>query len=358
MYAVIFEAVQGAIDLDAGVLRVDLVLVNRDHFVIRQRKHADNVVVTAVVEQDLDTLTQQSGVVGVDAGELNVVILIVAVRLVGVRDQQVDGGAVQIGDNADIGAQIHPLVADRDRLAGEGQAFLGVVNEVLNNCRPADRGHIQAVSEDLRRILTSAARGHRGSNFISQAIGGSIGQGVGRPVDAGQTSVLLVVASQRQSHLHGLGGGYLGVRIEAGCRLTSNDAGVLQVLDVALRPVAGDVGKGRRVANMGRRVVVTAVADGVDHLRHLSTVYRAFRIEGTILIALDDTKGREQIHGFDVISVDIRLIRERCRTGEHGERAGERQHQCENLFLMAEDGIKSWVYTSNPQVNLHFSSQF
>ncbi|MBS6884329.1 MAG: hypothetical protein KH195_13920, partial [Clostridiaceae bacterium] len=29
------------------------------------------------------------------------------------------------------------------------------------------------------------------------------------------------------------------------------------------------------------------------------------------------------------------LVRER-RTGKHGERACERQHQCENLFLMAD----------------------
>ncbi|WP_306488727.1 hypothetical protein, partial [Agathobaculum sp.] len=37
-----------------------------------------------------------------------------------------------------------------------------------------------------------------------------------------------------------------------------------------------------------------------------------------------------------VIFADIRFVRERCRTGKHGERASERQHQCENLFLMAE----------------------
>ncbi|MGI6182292.1 MAG: hypothetical protein ACOYIE_09490, partial [Agathobaculum sp.] len=43
-------------------------------------------------------------------------------------------------------------------------------------------------------------------------------------------------------------------------------------------------------------------------------------------------KRNEHVNGFS--RFNVRLIRE-CRTSEHGERACERQYQCENLFLMA-----------------------
>ena len=155
--------------------------------------------------------------------------------------------------------------------------------------------------------------------------GVSLGRGVRK--------VRMAIASKNKRHLHSLASGYLGVRIKAGRRLTGNDASILQVLYVALRPVAGDVGERRGYVFVSGSVVVTVVADGVNHFRHLRAGYRAVRLKRTILIALDDTKGREQIHGFGVISIDIRRIRE-CRTGKHGERASERQHQCENLFEM------------------------
>ena len=65
---------------------------------------------------------------------------------------------------------------------------------------------------------------------------------------------------------------------------------------------------------------------------------------GAILIALNDVQSRQQLHGVAVIGVDIRFVRE-CRTGKHGERASERQHQCENLFEILMTCILTGVYT-------------
>src|SRR5699024_1253087 len=77
---------------------------------------------------------------------------------------------------------------------------------------------------------------------------------------------------------------------------------------------------------------VAAVADGVDHLRRFRTGDSVVRAESAIFVAVDDAQGGEHVYGFG--GFDVRLIRKR-RTGTHGERAGERQHQSENFVLMA-----------------------
>ena len=59
---------------------------------------------------------------------------------------------------------------------------------------------------------------------------------------------------------------------------------------------------------------------------------------GTIGVTGDYAQRRKHVHS--VSSLDVGLIRERC-TSEHGERASERQHQCENLFEVAYKRIKS-----------------
>ena len=258
-----------------------------------------------------------------------------------------------------VNSQVHPLVADGDRSAAPCKALLGVVQEAVGNFRPLNSPNLsQGVGQDLGSVLTGAAASDRGMNVLGHANGGGTGNRVIQPVGTGQLSLVSTVASQNQRHLHGLTGGYLGVGIELGRRLAGNDASILQVLYVALRPVAGDVGERRGNAFVSGSVVVTAVANGVDHLGHLRAGDSAIRLERAILITLDYAKGREQVHGVGVISIDIRLVRERCRTGKHGERASERQHQCENLFLMAEDGLKNRVYLPKFHVSLNFSSQF
>ena len=75
--------------------------------------------------------------------------------------------------------------------------------------------------------------------------------------------------------------------------------------------------------------VRAAVADNVNHLGHLRTGYDLVRTERAVFVTFDYVEGREHVNGFSLRNVS--LIRE-CRTSEHGERARERQHQCENLF--------------------------
>ena len=74
-------------------------------------------------------------------------------------------------------------------------------------------------------------------------------------------------------------------------------------------------------------------AQDVDHLRHLRTSYGAIGLERAIVVAIYYAQSNQSVHDFSV-NLNVSRIRERC-TSEHGERASERQHQCENLFEMA-----------------------
>ena len=81
-------------------------------------------------------------------------------------------------------------------------------------------------------------------------------------------------------------------------------------------------------AEAGLRLM-DAVADGVDHLRSFCARDRVVGLERAISVTIDDTQRREHFYSFGLLNVS--RIRE-CRTSKHGERASERQHQCENLF--------------------------
>ena len=152
------------------------------------------------------------------------------------------------------------------------------------------------------------------------------------------TSLLSVVTQGYQQHLSSFLSGYLVVRNELGVALTSNDTQRLAVLDVAACPVGTDVGE-RSLVVVVRRSVRVAGAQDVDHLRHLRTGYGTVRLERAIVVAVNYAQRYQSVH-YIRVNLDVGLIRER-RTSEHGERASERQHQCENLFEMAHKRIKS-----------------
>ena len=209
----------------------------------------------------------------------------------------------------------------------------------LRVAAPANGAGPQGVVQQLSRVLAVAAAGDGDGEVLEQVLLGRQVDRVGGPAGALQAGALRVVADQHERHLGSLGAGYGRVRIKAGHRLTVDDAIGIAVSDVALCPVAGVLNIGERglVALVLGDGSVTAVADGVDHLRHFRTGYGLIGLERAIFIAVDHAQSSEHIHGLS--GFDIRLIRE-CRTGKHGERAGERQHQCENLFLMAWVGTK------------------
>ena len=182
-------------------------------------------------------------------------------------------------------------------------------------------------------MVGAALRAADGRIFTGcQAVLVSQSVGLGCPVDAYQACLLSVVAEGYEQHLSSFLSGYGLVRCKLGCRLASDDADRLAVLDEASGPVAVDISKAGLVIVVRRSVRVTS-AQHVDHLRHLRTSYGVIGLERTVGVTVDYAQLNESVHDF-ILDLDVGLIRER-RTGKHGERASERQYQCENLFEIA-----------------------
>ena len=189
--------------------------------------------------------------------------------------------------------------------------------------------HLQRVEHDLSSVLTRQSAVYVRGYVLEQVVQVAVLHGVSSPSGASQTSLARSVASNNQQHLGSLETGNGVVRSELGCRLTSDDFAVLQVLDVASRPSAVHVGERGRQIGVSGRVIVAAVENGENHLRHLRTGDGRIGLERTVGITFDYAQTRQCVNRFS--RLDVSLIGERC-TSKHGERASERQYQCENLF--------------------------
>ena len=118
------------------------------------------------------------------------------------------------------------------------------------------------------------------------------------------------------------------------------EAGVLQVTYITLCPSCGrQIGKLGRQGGVGIGIVVAAIHDRKDHLCHLSTGNGGVRLERAVFVTLNYAQRREHVYSGGCL--DVSLVAVRRRTSEHGERASERQHQCENLFEIA--GEKTYI---------------
>ena len=259
--------------------------------------------------------------------------------------------------------QTHVLLGNGDvqRLSGNAVIRLCILYDILIVLRvaaPANRAGPQGVVQQLSRELTIAAAGDRDGVVLEQILLGRQVNGVGQPSSANQICTVSVVAQQNQSHLGCFCAGYDAVGIKLGCRLTGDDAVRIAVCDVALRPVVDvfNVSERSGIALILGNSIGAAVADGVDHLRHFRTGYDVIRTERAIFIALNYAQRGQHIHSLSLR--DVSLIRERCRTGKHGERASERQHQCENLFLMAGTSIFSCNLQLENKFLLFFANIF
>ena len=146
-----------------------------------------------------------------------------------------------------------------------------------------------------------------------------------------------VVTRYYEQHLCSFNASYRRVRVKLVVALTSDNALGLTELDVALCPVVADVSQLGIVALISR-VVDLVVAYNEDHLGHFRTGNDLVRLVRTIGVTGDYAQRRKHVHS--VSSLDISLIRERC-TSEHGECTSKRQHQCENLFEMAYENLKT-----------------
>ena len=321
LYAVHLEVLQ-----DAGLLGVVLGSVN-----------AVNLGLVVVLVQNSNHLILQVRVVLLHVGEavqsLSAVVVAVGGLVQinsGLVESQLEGllagGLGNVLQNSGGLLEVHELLANGLVVVAK-QSYVGVSIVTPYNGRGID-----CVVDQLSSVLTRARTGEGSVYVVKQAVLVSQSVGLGCPVDAYQACLVSVVAEGYEQHLSSFLSGYGLVRCKLGCRLASDDADRLAVLDEASGPVAVDISKAGLVIVVRRSVRVTS-AQHVDHLRHLRTSYGVIGLERTVGVTVDYAQLNESVHDF-ILDLDVGLIRER-RTGKHSERASERQYQCENLFEIA-----------------------
>ena len=248
--------------------------------------------------------------------------------------------------------QTHVLLTDGRVVA------VAIVVGGVSVIAPYNGGSIDCIVDELSCVLTRASCGEGSVYVLEQAVLVSQSVGLGSPVDTYQTSLLSVVTEGYEQHLSCFLSGNGLVRSKLGCRLTSDDAEGLAVLNVAASPVALDVGESGLVIVVRRSVRVTS-AQHIDHLRHLRTSYGIVRLERAVGVTVDYAEGYQSVH-YIRVNLDVGLIRER-RTGEHGECASKRQYQCKNLFeITAKIAFRRVKYrkSENQAENANFSRKF
>ena len=212
-------------------------------------------------------------------------------------------------------------VADVDNVVGEG----------TNN-----HGSLQSVEHHLSSFLTGDSLLDLvvSSKAVQQAELLSVAHDVDLPVGANVALSLGVEADHAEEHLGSLNAGHLAVGIEGGGIAASNDADLVAVSNVALRPdsVAGHVGKLASRSVQVADVVLASVSQDSDHLGHLSTGNGVGGSVGAIGIAIQDANGGEHIDGFGIanlVSVGVLLgagsHRDEAKQGSHDE------HQSQNF---------------------------
>ena len=330
---------------DAGLLGVVLGSVN-----------AVNLGLVVVLVQNSNHLILQVRVVLLHVGEavqsLSAVVVAVGGLVQinsGLVESQLEGllagGLGNVLQNSGGLLEVHELLANGLVVVAK-QSYVGVSIVTPYNGRGID-----CVVDQLSSVLTRARTGEGSVYVVKQAVLVSQSVGLGCPVDAYQACLVSVVAEGYEQHLSSFLSGYGLVRCKLGCRLASDDADRLAVLDEASGPVAVDISKAGLVIVVRRSVRVTS-AQHVDHLRHLRTSYGVIGLERTVGVTVDYAQLNESVHDF-ILDLDVGLIRER-RTGKHSERASERQYQCENLFEIAGEIIDFAVKPAIPKKSLTF----
>ena len=302
--------------------------------------NAVNLGLVVVLVQNGNHLILQVGVVLLHFSEVVQGLVLVISGLVQINGILVQGqlkgllagGLGNLGQNSGGLLQVHELLADGLVVIAK-QSYVGVSIVTPYNGRSID-----CVVDQLCSVLTRARTGKGSVNVLQQAILVCQCVGLSSPASTYQACLVSVVAEGYEQHLSSFLSSYSCIRSKDGRRLTSNDTNGLAVLDVAACPVGTNVGE-RSLVVVVRRSVRVAGTQNVDHLRHLRTSYSCVGLERAVFKALDDAQLCQSVHDF-IGDLDVRLIRER-RTSEHGERASERQHQCENLFQIA--GEKTYI---------------
>ena len=199
-----------------------------------------------------------------------------------------------------------------------------------------DHLHVQGVVDQQSRIVTVQSLSHVLGEAAEDAQTGGQGVGVDRPVGALQALGLGIVASGHQQHLGGLNSGHAGAGVEGAVAAAGDDAGGVAVIDVTLRPVAGDVGQPGGAVLVQGAVVSPLIHDDGDHLRHLCAVHALARRIGTIGLALDDAQRREHgnrilVHDLSAVG-EIGVARSAGADNHHADNHDDCQKQAESPF--------------------------
>ena len=171
-----------------------------------------------------------------------------------------------------------------------------------------DHLHVQGVVDQQGRVIPVQGSGQILGEALEDALLVGADGHVDGPVGTLKALDSGVVAHGHQQHLGRLQGGHGGGGVKLAVAAAGDDAGGVAVVDMALGPVAGDIGQAGVDALVQSAVVHALVHDDGEHLRHLSAVNIFGRTIGAVGLALDDAEGNQ--HGNGVLVHDLILIGE------------------------------------------------
>ena len=369
----IAQGVLGVTDLDLGLVSFVVLHVATggvDDLSVSGDEHTEDGVVLvrttvvhallAILEDDLHFLADEGDVqIGGDVvGSRSVLLALLVIVEAGHNDLAGLGGVVGLvvsGEGADHDLGVITLL--------EHHLAAAVAPGHLTSAGVGAGGHpaggvLQAVPDQLGSHVTAGRSGHdHAGQLIVEGGIGLTGQLIGTdsPGGAGQTVSSGIVAQGGQDHLGGLQTGHIGAGIESAIAAAADDTQIIAVLDVALGPVALDVGKagGTLYAGVG---VGAAVHSNSDHLGHLGTGHVPGGIEvAAVILAVDDIEGNQNVDGIVVHDfIGINEVRRaganRHHTNEHDAGQSQAQNALEVVHVLfppfyfgrGVDSVVSW----------------
>ena len=232
----------------------------------------------------------------------------------------------------------HALDSLQAQVGGQVGVSLGVAVELV----VVHSGHQDGAEQQLGDYLAAGGRAQQGGGDVAADLQGvGTGGGLHSPVGAGKL-VHLAVANGPQDHRQGLIAGDGIVGPEAAVAVALDVLCIGAVVDVAGIPGAGgDVGKAVVVRVQGYLTVLhIAGGDAVDDGGNLSAGDGCLRLIAAVGVAPEHFQAGQDINGFAVSLVDVRLVAESRVGGDYEREAhNQSQGQCENLLKISHGGF-------------------
>ena len=244
--------------------------------------------------------------------------------------QQDDG--VVVGSQF-LGDDLEGLAQQVTVVAVGGVAVAGGAGRRVPLRGGLDHVRVRRVVDHLRRLVAGQLLVRaQPSGLLEEAGLLRVADHVQVPALAGVALHVAVVADGHQQHLARLRGRHVALGIKGPVPAPGHDALAHAVLDVALRPVAVNVGQRGRRALERRGVHIAQGQDG-DHLRHLGAGHALRRGIGVVAHAVDDAEARHHVHGFLVLDLRVVVVvRGGCAKGAQPEDHDERENQAQGLL--------------------------